>query len=131
MINFLEIREKTQNMNLLYVEDDSVTRMSDLYLYEQMFDEVFVATNGQEGLELFLENRDSIDIVITDESMPELNGTQMIREIRKVNKEMLIYLFSGYSDFEIAPQIEELSICANFTKPVNYTDFVDSLKSKL
>ena len=131
MINFLKISEKTKSMNLLYVEDDSLTRMSALELFEHIFNDVFVATDGQEGLELFLENKDSIDIIITDQSMPELNGTEMIREIRKVNKEILIYLFSGYSDDEITPLIKELFISENFVKPINYTQFIDSLIMKL
>jgi len=131
MIDFLEIRKKTENMNLLYVEDDNITRMSSLSLYEQIFSDVFIATNGQEGLELFLENKDSIDIIITDENMPELKGIEMIKEIRKVNKEVLIYLFSGYSTKELSSQIEDLSISANFTKPVDYTDFLNSLNTKL
>jgi len=131
MINFLKISEKTKSMNLLYVEDDSLTRMSALELFEHIFNDVFVATDGQEGLELFLENKDSIDIIITDQSMPELNGTEMIREIRKIDKEILIYLFSGYSDDEITPLIKELFISENFVKPINYTQFIDSLIMKL
>ena len=131
MKKYLEISQKTKHMNLLYIEDDSITRMSALYLFERIFDDVFIATDGQEGLDLFLENRDSIDIVITDQNMPKLKGTEVIKEIRKVDKEMLIYLFSGYTNNEISSQLEELSISANFTKPVDYTDFIDTLNRKL
>jgi CheY-like chemotaxis protein len=68
-----DIIKDTKDMKLLYVEDNKDTRESTLLVLQNLFDNIFVAKNGQEGLELFEENSD-IDIVITDINMPVKNG---------------------------------------------------------
>jgi len=73
MINMKDIIKDTKDMKLLYVEDNKDTRESTLLVLQNLFDNIFVAKNGQEGLELFEENSD-IDIVITDINMPVKNG---------------------------------------------------------
>ncbi len=51
------------------------------------------APDGEEGLSLF--NKNSYDIIITDFNMPYMNGIEMIKEIRKINNKIPIFLLTG------------------------------------
>ncbi len=68
-------------MNILIVEDDPVNRLVLTFFFEDKCQQVMVAENGKEGLDLFNQNPD-LDIIITDIMMPEIDGITMAREIR-------------------------------------------------
>ncbi|MCC7431402.1 response regulator [bacterium] len=55
--------------------------------------EVVCAINGEDGLDKFLSN--SFDLVITDFSMPKMNGNELATSIRNFDKEIPIVLLSG------------------------------------
>lgn len=79
---------------ILFVDDDFMIRT----LFSEFFSEeykVLLASDGQEGLKLFLENILDIDLVITDLLMPIMNGIEMIKAIRAIPKTTKIMVFSG------------------------------------
>ncbi len=51
------------------------------------------APDGEKGLSLF--NKNNYDLIITDFNMPLMNGIEMIKEIRKINNNIPIYLITG------------------------------------
>ncbi|MCK4442023.1 MAG: response regulator, partial [Sulfurovaceae bacterium] len=59
---------KLNNYTILYVEDDIDTQELMSNILKMTFKEVFVASNGKEGLELYKEKKP--DIVLSDISMP-------------------------------------------------------------
>ena len=71
-------------MNILLVEDDLVAQTMLQRVLEQQGHQVFVANNGVEALRLFQEN--SVNIVISDWLMPEMDGIELCRTIRTISK---------------------------------------------
>jgi CheY-like chemotaxis protein len=59
---------------------------------------VFTAANGREGLALYREHRAEIDAVITDVSMPEMDGPELIAALRAEGVDIPIIVSSGYVD---------------------------------
>ncbi|MFZ1677283.1 MAG: response regulator transcription factor [Saprospiraceae bacterium] len=73
-------------MRLLVVEDEtSIARFIRDGLEEEGF-AVDVASNGKKGLELAIDNIKEYDVILLDWMLPGLNGIEICREIRKVNK---------------------------------------------
>ena len=71
-------------MKILYVEDDDDTR-EDLRRYlKKKAGKVITAANGKEGLVKYAEERP--DIVIADILLPEMNGMDMLKEIRRAGE---------------------------------------------
>ena len=65
-------------------------------LLDLSFD-VSVASNGEEGLELFRQF--SFDCVVTDVVMPSMSGVEMVGHLRALNPAIPIYFTTGYLDF--------------------------------
>ncbi|KQN97145.1 response regulator transcription factor [Paenibacillus sp. Leaf72] len=75
------------------------------------------AHTGEEALKLYREQ--NIHIIITDIRMPEMNGIEFIREIRKMGRKVKIIVISGYADFEYAQGVVPYNTSGYLMKPVN------------
>jgi len=113
--DFLNIAKK---LRLLYVEDDDIARELMLILLEEYFDNIVVATDGEEGLKYFKEEGD-FDLILSDINMPKMNGFEMLEEIRKIDKEVLVLILSAYSDTEHLVHAIKLNISGYILKPIN------------
>ena len=71
----------SKEMTLLYVEDDAQARVEIADIFLEFFDHIIVGTDGKNGLELFKHNAEQIDLIITDITMPYINGIEMIEKI--------------------------------------------------
>jgi CheY-like chemotaxis protein len=79
------------------VDDDALVLMNTVAMLEDLGHSVFEAYSGKEALEL-LRQEESIDLVITDQAMPQMSGTQLAKIIRQDWPNMSILLATGYSD---------------------------------
>jgi len=113
------------NLTLLYVEDDDIVRMTTMSVLEEIFGEIIVACNGQEALELFNDN--TINIIITDVFMPNLNGIELVKEIRKNDTDVKILVFSGYYQKDFKNDFPENSVNGFLLKPINIEQVVKEL----
>ena len=100
--------------SLLLVEDDEFTLESMKNMLEKYFTKVYSAENGARGLALFKEN-DEISVVITDIDMPEMNGIEMSKEIRKIKPEMPVIATTAITQ----DIFEDIGFNAIFEKPVS------------
>ena len=98
------------NISLLYVEDDTHTREATLAILDEIFTTIFVAKDGDEGLKLYQENAQTIDLIITDITMPKLNGLEMIERIREENKDVVIIVFSAHNESSYFAQTIEMGV---------------------
>jgi len=118
---------KKFNQKLLYVEDhdairNSMSRLMGNVLFENPID---TAENGLEGLELFKENR--YNLIITDIAMPKMNGVEMSKKIREINKDIPIIFLTGFNE-EYINDIEFINNSYLLTKPLNLELLVEKIK---
>ncbi|KQY80673.1 two-component system response regulator [Paenibacillus sp. Root52] len=83
------------------------------------------AGNGQAALETL--SSQSVDILITDISMPMMNGLDLIREARRLQPEVKVIILSGFNEFEYLKEGMKLGIENYLLKPIN----VEELESTL
>jgi two-component system cell cycle response regulator len=103
---------------LLYVEDDLSSRDLVSRLLGDLVREFHVACNGREGLELFRSL--SPDVVLTDIMMPEMDGLDMVREIRAIDPDCQIVILTAFCDTEYLLDCISLGINHYSIKPVNF-----------
>ena len=123
MYNLEEIIKSTSDIKLLYVEDNEQARTSTLALLCEFFKEVIVGVDGEDGLSKFKTHK--IDLVISDISMPHMNGLDMIEEIRLHNKEIPILLLSAYSEIEYFKKSISLGVDGYLFKPLELEQFFE------
>lgn len=70
-----------KRLKALYVEDDENIRNELASLLGNFFDTVYTASDGQEGLELFIKHQDDIDVVLSDINMPKMTGIEMVKKL--------------------------------------------------
>lgn len=114
-------------LNLLYVEDDVKTREAILVILREFFSTIYVAHNGEEGLKLYEENAHTIDLIITDITMPKLNGIEMTRRIREENKDVIIIIFSAHNDAFYFAQTIEIGVDGYLLKPLKTSHLFQTL----
>ena len=113
----------TSTIKLLYVEDNQGARESTLNVLSEFFSDIIIAIDGKDGLEKFSQN--SIDLIITDISMPKLDGLSMIEQIRQVDKSVSILLLSAYSDIEYFKRSIALGVDGYLLKPLDLEQFLE------
>ena len=72
---------------------------------------------GTEGLAAFKERRDDIDLIVTDMSMPDMDGPAMIRAIRELDPDVKIIGMSGLMNAEQTAELQNLDVTSFLTKP--------------
>ena len=118
---------KCATLSLLYVEDDPHTREGTLSILHEIFPTIYVACDGEEGLALYRENAQKIDLIITDLTMPKLNGLEMIERIRETNKEIAIIVFSAHNESSYFAQTIELGVDGYLIKPLKSSQLFQTL----
>ena len=118
-----------QDIRLLYVEDDEMTTEEVGFFLKKYFKELYIAKNGEEGLELFKEHNP--DMIITDIQMPKMNGLEMCEEIFKINPEVPVAVTTAYSDGEYLIKSIELGIDKYILKPINMLEILAVIQKSL
>ena len=122
---FKKLLAELPDLNVLYVEDEPFSREMVSLMLKNFFKNLDIAQNGQEALEKFKQK--NYDIVITDMNMPKLNGFELAREIRKLNKETSIIFLSGSNDTDSLLKSINLGIDGYLVKPINLEQFIQVL----
>jgi len=79
---------------------------------------VYTHTSGIKALEMFLENPDRFDLVISDHTMPELTGTMFAKEIRKIHPKLPIILCTGLKDKHTEEEAKKARVTRILIKPI-------------
>ena len=119
--------EPLKKLNILYVEDDAEVQKQFNNVLTKVFSKVLVASNGQEGLELFKTNEDSLDFVISDVQMPEMDGLEMIEEIKKINSDIPCILITSHGEFDYFMKANELGVYRYIQKPLDVSELFEAI----
>ncbi len=103
-------------LKVLYVEDDSITRMEVAKYLENRVEKLMVASNGQEGLRLY--QQDPADVVITDIRMPIMGGLEMVRAIKEFKKPRSVIVTTAYNETDLLIECIDVGVNKFLLKPL-------------
>jgi len=118
MNSILALKEISQNISLLYVEDNKLLREVFQSYLQKFFQNIEVCTNGLEALEAYKEK--CYDIVVTDINMPFMDGLMMSEKIKEINPYQHIIIISAYKDIANYEKAIKIGIDGYISKPINY-----------
>ncbi len=120
--------ESVKALSILFVEDEQETRNLLAAVLTRKYPNIrlYQADNGKRGLELFLQYLP--DIVITDISLPQMDGIKMADEIKLLNQNTTIIAITAHN---LDPERTCASISHYLEKPLLYSDLFSVIDSFL
>jgi len=113
------------NKKSLLVVDDENMIVDMLYDHFRRDYTVHKALSGQEALDILKENQ--INVVMTDQRMPGMTGTELLAKLKNENPEITRILMTGYTEMEVAIEaINKGSIFQYLSKPIQM-DTINSI----
>lgn len=120
-----KIKELSNNLSLLYVEDNVGLRENMKKLLSNIFDVVITGEDGLDGFNNFVTFRPKI--VITDINMPHINGFKLIKKIHAVDPECKIIILSAYDEKEHLHTAINLGVFRYLRKPTKIPELVQAV----
>ena len=115
----------TKNLNLLYVEDDKHLVKEMTELFSNFFDDIQIAYNGEEALNLY--KKEKFDIIISDIKMPRMDGIELSKQIKEIDSEQEIIIISAYNDSNKLMSLIKIGISDFILKPLDFQQFLQTI----
>lgn len=109
-------KELLKDLRILYVEDEDDVRRNAVEYLKRIAKEVLEASDGKEAIKVWADEKP--DIIITDISMPRLNGLDMARYIRSKDQDVQIIVATAYTDTDYLMKAVELNLVKYLVKPI-------------
>ena len=123
------MKDMLKNFTVLYVEDEDMVRKSAVEYLERVAKVVLQAKDGKEAIKVWKEHKP--DIIITDISMPRLNGIDMASYIRAHDKDVQIIIATAHSDTEYLLKAVELQLVKYIIKPITKEKLIGALEKSI
>jgi CheY-like chemotaxis protein len=94
-----------RHLRILMVDDDALIAMSSVDMLEDLGHEVVEASSGREALDI-LAHQPPFDLLVTDFSMPGMNGAELSRKARELVPNLPILIATGYADLPDGMELE-------------------------
>ncbi|MBA3009330.1 MAG: response regulator [Proteobacteria bacterium] len=104
--------------HLLVVDDDPDIAMMCKEGFELLGYKVHAFSSSNDALSFFRENHAAIDLLVTDQTMPEKTGIELAKEFLKIKKDLPIILCSGYAGSISKTMAQKIGIQRFVMKPV-------------
>lgn len=120
-------KEVLKNISILYVEDENDVRDFTSKILNPLLKKVFIAQDGEEGLKVFQENKDEIDLVVSDINMPKMDGLSMCDAIKKINSEIPVVVTSAHNDTGFLKRAIDIGVNTYAMKPIDLYQLIESI----
>jgi CheY-like chemotaxis protein len=121
----------TGTEHILVVDDEEAIVAFEKQSLERLGYTVTSETDSQKALEIFRADPDKFDLVITDMTMPRLNGAELTKELLAIHPETPIILCTGYSALISEQKAKGLGIKEFLMKPVYITSLAKTVRKVL
>jgi len=125
-------RDRRARGSVLVVDDEDMVRTVCSQILRRIGWSVTEASNGPEAIERYRKNPADFAVVILDQSMPQMDGMTVFRELRIINPAVKVILSSGYShDLSSGERLAEEGLAGFIQKPYSLQSLRDELDRML
>lgn len=110
-----------KKLHILFVDDEKLIREIFSDMLQDTVGNVSLASNGQEGLEFYLNSLRPIDIVISDQTMPIMQGLDMLEKIKEHNPSQKCIMITAHSEAKYMLRAIEIGIEHFIIKPIIFS----------
>ncbi len=116
---------------ILIVEDEDVLIELLRGTLEHHGFSVITTQDGAEGIRLYKEHVNEIDVVLTDMGLPSRGGWEVLEEVRKINPAAKVICASGFLENSIREEMLAAGAVEFIQKPYVYTSLIALIRSLL
>src|SRR4051794_28044997 len=113
---------------VLLVEDEDPVRIFGARALRNKGYKVLEAKSGEAGLEVIRAAEETIDLLITDVVMPNMDGPALIREVREIHPDMKVIFISGYTEDAFRQRLDSDSEIHFLPKPFSLKQLASKVK---
>ena len=113
---------------VLVVDDEAIVRDVCRKMAEHFGMKVLTASDGREALEIFRRNIDSINYVILDLTMPNMDGMTAFREMARIRPGVKVILSSGYNEQDSIQRLSAQGLAGFVQKPYSLAKLREALE---
>lgn len=118
-----------EHVRILLADDDPQVRAITTRILHRQSWEVVTAANGREAVDRWPADGEPFDLVILDVNMPEMNGYEAFRELRRIHPDARILFISGYAEVPSWRQLVEDGGQPFLAKPFSPRQLVEVVRS--
>ena len=113
---------------ILFIDDELQSQKYFSQIFSNTF-KVYLASDGEQGLQLFRDHQKEIGVVVSDQRMPGMSGSELLGEIAKESPNVVKILSTAYSDLDAAiDAVNEGGIYRYVTKPWDLAELEVTLR---
>ncbi len=116
---------------VLVVDDERLMREVSESILEECGFEVLTAASGPQALQIYRRERQAIQVVLLDNRMPEMNGFEVLQEIRRLEPAAQVILMSGYQEKDVLSEVVDPGISGFLQKPFRPDDLLRKVREAL
>jgi PAS domain S-box-containing protein len=119
------------NETILLVDDDEIVIEMTRDMLAAFGYEVDLRMSSIDALKVFRHHPDRYDLVLTDQTMPQLAGDGLVEKIREIRPDIPVILCTGFSDTLSPGKMKRLGINGFLMKPIVMRDLADTIRAAL
>jgi DNA-binding NtrC family response regulator len=121
----------TGRERVLLVDDEEVQVQSIRNMLERLGYTVVAMTDSVEALALFRKDPGAFDLVITDQTMPQMTGLRLAEALLRIRPHLPVILCTGFSEAVDANGAQVSGICQFLMKPFSVKEMAETIRNAL
>jgi len=116
---------------VLVIDDEELVRAMARGLLEHLGYRPYLAEDGVEGVRVYQDNRDQIDVVILDVVMPRMDGRMCLNALKAIDPDVVVLVASGFTSEQTVNEFTKAGAAGFIKKPFTLTEFARALVKAL
>ena len=119
------LKEIAYDMSVLLVEDDILLQEQMKLMLARFFASVDTASNGEDALEKYKHKK--YDLIVSDITMPRMNGIVLSEKIKELNETQKIIVISAHSESDKLIELINIGVDGFLLKPIDIVQMMTQL----
>jgi CheY-like chemotaxis protein len=117
--------------SILFVDDEKEITFMGKRMLESLGYAVDIKTDSVEALKDFKRDPDRFDLLVTDQAMPKMMGTELIGKVKQIRPDLKSIIITGYQDSIPKDAMKQFGIADIISKPLILSEFSELIRKVL
>ncbi|HSH01134.1 MAG TPA: response regulator [Anaerolineae bacterium] len=96
---------ESASLVILVIDDEARVRDALIDILDMMDMTAITASTGYDGIAIYAQDYHQIHIVLLDMQLPDINGSEIIPQLKEINPDVKIIISSGHDQWDVSHQL--------------------------